>query len=295
MRYIYRNITLLNLLLLASLVSLVLFVILPLFHPEAKYVVPFASKTPIVEEEVPSGKDQPPPLSDYMVIGENNLFHPQRMIPPEKKDAKAMPKPELVLYGTVMFDDISVAYVEDKKSPKTTPGRGKRQSVIKKGDTIGGFALTEIKADRIVLKRGEETMVVPLLEAGKQRGDDSKHGPARPSPASQASLAPPSSPVPVPAATAAVKPAAVSPAASLSSRPASAPPPPSLPAPGGQTSGGNSYAASSGSGPASPGLSPAAPPSADIGAAPTLQQLQRQRYRSNTARGAVRPVPLDGR
>lgn len=277
MRYVYKNINLLNLLLLTFLIVLVLLIVLPLFHLDARYVVPSAPKTAIPEEEVSVGKDQPAPLHDYVVIGENNLFHPQRMIPPEKKDLKAQPKPEIVLYGTVVGDDITIAYVEDKKSPKTSPGRGKRQSVIKKGDIMAGFSVTEIKTDRIVLTRGEETMVVPLMETGKQRGDESKPGSARPS------FVPGGSSASASTGANAMKPAA-SPGV-----PASALLPPAAASAGTVPPASSSHAGST-----SAALPPAAAPSpAAPAAAPTLQQLQQQRYRSNTARGNVRPTPLN--
>jgi hypothetical protein len=169
LRYLYRNINLLNILLVLMILSLIIFAILPLFRMKVKYALP-AGKVKVVEQSgMPTEKAQTASPVDYVVIGENNLFHPERKIPPEKKEEKLLPKPELVLYGTVISDGASIAYIEDKKAPKTSPGRGKRQSAVKKGDVLGGFVLKDIETDRIILSRGEEVMVVRLTEAGKQR------------------------------------------------------------------------------------------------------------------------------
>lgn len=168
--YLCRNANLLNVLLLAGLIVLLLYVVRPLLRPGVPYKLPSVKQKVIVQGEA-AGENAPPAPSplDYAAISDNNLFHPERRIPPEKKE---LPRPELVLYGTVISDGMTIAYIEDKKSPKTTPGRGKRQTVVKKGDVLSGFTLKEIQVDRITLTRGEETMVVRLAETGKRRGDE---------------------------------------------------------------------------------------------------------------------------
>jgi type II secretory pathway component PulC len=169
LRYLYRSINLLNILLLLMIVSVIVFAVSPLFRMKVKYTLP-VGKAKVADQSAPSKETvQTTSPADYVIVSENNLFHPDRMIPPEKKDEKLLPRPELVLFGTVVSDGVSVAYIEDKKSPRTSPGRGKRQSVVRKGDVLGGFVLKDIETDRIILSRGEETMVVRLTEAGKQR------------------------------------------------------------------------------------------------------------------------------
>lgn len=114
-------------------------------------------------------------FEEYMVIAGKNTFHPDRIVPVEKvekkdeKTAPPLPKPEIVLYGTLISDKLSLAYIEDKNAPVTTPGRGKRVRVAKKGEDIGGFILKEIKADSIYLVRGEEKMTVNLTSPSKKR------------------------------------------------------------------------------------------------------------------------------
>ncbi|HIJ59940.1 MAG TPA: hypothetical protein HPP56_04930 [Nitrospirae bacterium] len=121
------------------------------------------------EEEI---KIETTPL-DYSIIADKNLFHPERKIPPEKKQKVELPKPEFVLYGTVITDNMKIAYVEDSKAVKTTAGRGKRQIPVKIGQSISGFILKDITQDSAVFTRGEETIVVNVLTK-KKRTDSSQ-------------------------------------------------------------------------------------------------------------------------
>jgi len=219
----YREVNLLNIILFGAIVVFAAFALAPLFNGRVKFTLPAAKVRVAAQQEASVAANAPAPSpSDYAVIAENNLFHPERRTP---KEEKPLPKPELVLYGTIVSDGISVAYVEDKKSPKTTPGRGKRQTAVKKGDVISGFVLKEIEADRIVLTRGEETMVVYLADAGKQRASETTLSPAKaaapsptffPGPPTGPDITPskpsaaPSAPAPAPPAT----PAAQAPPAS---------------------------------------------------------------------------------
>jgi len=165
----YRNINLLNILLFSMIAALAIFVISPPFLMKLKYTLPAGKPKIGLLQEIPGGDIQTPPLHDYAVIGENNLFHPERKL---IKEVKPQSKPDLILYGTIIGNGTDIAFIEDKKSPKTSAGRGKRQTAVKKGDVLSGFVLKEIETDRIVLSRGEETMVIYLTETGKQRGSE---------------------------------------------------------------------------------------------------------------------------
>jgi hypothetical protein len=125
-----------------------------------------------IAEKDPFPLPQPLPApapQDFRSIADENLFHPERIIPPEKKPEAALPKPEFVLYGTLITPDLKMAYMEDKNSPVTTPGRGPRQMTLKLGETLSGYQLKEIAPDRVVMVRGEETMTVLLQEPGKSK------------------------------------------------------------------------------------------------------------------------------
>lgn len=158
---IIQNINLLNTLLFLVIVTFALYSLYPLINIKVKYSLPDVKKKAEEAEET-TVQNQIPSIAEYMNIPEENLFHPERKIPALKKEEQPLPKPEFVLYGTLITDDLSMAYLEDLKAPYTTPGRGKRQRSIKKGDTISGFTLKEIEADKVVMLRGEERLVISL-------------------------------------------------------------------------------------------------------------------------------------
>lgn len=220
-RYLYRSINLLNIALLIACILLAIQVISPYYYARPDYKIPQAKPVPLEEEAIPETVS-PSPV-EYTMVAEQNLFHPERRIPPEKKSAQELPKPELVLYGTFIGDGLNVAYVEDKKKPTSTPGRGNRQTVLKKGDAVSGFVLKEIEPDKIVLVRGDESLVVHLSQGEKPRTTDvpmagsgpgaapapiptavTKPGPATPAPAPLPGVAQPSPqrsiPLPLPGA-----------------------------------------------------------------------------------------------
>jgi len=177
-KYFSRNINLLNLILLAIIV-LILYTIFPLFKMDLKYTLPAVKKSLDNQDEksVESRTHTISP-SDYMLISEENLFHPERRIPPEKKEEQPLPKPEFVLYGILITNDISFAYLEDTKAPRNTPGRGKRQIALKKGATLSGFNLKEINVDSIVMVRGEEKMTLYVHDTQRPKKRESTAHPS---------------------------------------------------------------------------------------------------------------------
>ncbi|MCG6533339.1 MAG: hypothetical protein L7F78_01320 [Syntrophales bacterium LBB04] len=153
--YIGASITLLNVALLAVGALAAFYVLLPLLRAHVTFATPRPrGVSGLVEGS--AGQSQPPPLSNFLLIADQNLFHQERRIPPEKKEKPLPPKPDIVLYGTIIMDETLIAFVEDKKSPRTLPTRGKQQMPVKKGDVISGFTVTDIQPDRIVLTRGDE-------------------------------------------------------------------------------------------------------------------------------------------
>jgi len=175
-RYLARSINLLNILLLVIVVAAAIVVIFPLAKMSARYSLPQTKPKTVEEAEKSKEKSANVLPSDYTAIGELNLFHPERRIPIEKK-TEEIPKPDLILYGTLIQDNVQYAFIEDRKNPKTTPGRGNRQTMIKKGDVIGGFAVSEIGADRITLTKGDEKMTVLLASADKRNGSTTAQRP----------------------------------------------------------------------------------------------------------------------
>jgi len=158
----------LNGLLAAAVVTVASFTVLPFLNLDTQMSLPAAKETAERSGEK-SVLPQNYSPADYAVISEQNLFHPERKIPPEKKDETAIPRPDVVLYGTLITDDMSMAFVEDKKAPYSTPGRGKRQVSLKKGDNLNGYILREVETNRIVLVKGEDKIVVMLNEGEKRK------------------------------------------------------------------------------------------------------------------------------
>jgi len=162
-KHFLRNFNLLNVLLIAAILVFANYSILPLLDMNVRFSLPAGTKKhPAHENEKANEETSAPSLTDYTMIADENLFHPERKIPPETKEEQNVPKPEFVLYGTLITDDLSIAYLEDLKAPVTTPGRGKRQTALRIGDTIGGYTLKEIEPDRVTMVRKEESVVIPL-------------------------------------------------------------------------------------------------------------------------------------
>ncbi|RJQ56851.1 MAG: hypothetical protein C4526_00715 [Nitrospiraceae bacterium] len=169
LKYFLKNINLLNIILLTVIALGVYYVVVPFQWMDVKYELPSATQVTEDIKETQS-EDREKSFTEYLILTEKNPFHPERIIPVEKKEEKPLPRPDIVLYGTVIAKDISLAYIEDKNAPVTSPGRGKRVRVIKKGDDISGFILKDIKPDRIVLVRGEQRMTVNIASPSKKRG-----------------------------------------------------------------------------------------------------------------------------
>lgn len=168
MKYLFQSMNVLNGLLAAALAAVVYFNVVPFLYPDTQMSLPAAKKTvdrPGVKAAAPQSLS---PVS-YAVIGEQNLFHPERIIPPEKKEEKLIPKPEVVLYGVLIADDKSIAFIEDKKAPYSTPGRGQRQRALKKGDQLSGYVLTEIAPNHVVFAKGNDKMKVMLDDGAKRK------------------------------------------------------------------------------------------------------------------------------
>lgn len=173
-RRLIGNVTVLNVILAVALFFAIRYAVYPFFGVSVAVPLRAASAKPAPQANGQVSAASRSPL-DFAVIADRNLFHPERKIPPEKveKDkVKELPKPDLVLYGTIITDEKSIAYVEDTKAPYSTPGRGKRQVVLKKGDNVSGFVLKEIEPTHIVLLRGSERLVVNLDMKDRLRGGE---------------------------------------------------------------------------------------------------------------------------
>jgi hypothetical protein len=205
LRRLLNHCNLLNSILVAASLLFASSFLLPRLDSNSTFVPSLIKKKPSEKNYQEGQKFQNPSALDYVSIANQNLFHPERKVPPEIKSDTILPKPEFVLYGTLITPDLSMAYLEDKKAPVTTPGRGRRQTALKKGESLSGFILNEIKPDKVVMSRGEEVVMVSLQEPGSPKTREGvttptiqvpSLGPSRTIPASPPStmIVPPSPP-----------------------------------------------------------------------------------------------------
>ncbi len=171
-RWILSNLSLLNVALAAVLIIFGSYALLPLFGKSIKLTLPASKKqaaaTAAATPEKTADSKTPSP-SDYFVIAEQNIFHPERKIPVEKKEAAPLPKPDFALYGTLILPDMSIAYMEDRKAPQNSPTRGKKQIPLRLGQSLSGFVLKEVDADKVVMVRGNEKLSVQLNDPSKAK------------------------------------------------------------------------------------------------------------------------------
>lgn len=205
-QYLIDNLNVLNLFLFAAAGVFFFYFLFPLLN------APFSVNVPLPKEthagaavSAPEKEKQPP--ADYAVIEAQNLFHPNRVIPPEKTAALQVPRPELILHGTIITGGLKIAFVHDKKAAPTSPGRGVRQIALKEGESISGYKLQQVTEKMIVLANGEDQMTLHLDELKERKGETTGTGrapaaapAAQRTPAGQPALQGPSTPArgPVP-------------------------------------------------------------------------------------------------
>jgi type II secretory pathway component PulC len=217
-----KNITLLNLILLALAIAGIVCALVPLLNISVNVTPQPAGETIPGTADSASSDMHAPSYTDYAMISDQNLFHPSRKAPAEKKGE--MPRPEVILYGTLIADNMRVAYVEDKKSPRTSPGRGKRQIALKQGDTLSGYILKVVEKDRIELAKGDDRIVVYLSDQNKVRSEETTHA-ASPARAPQAAVQPRAAPA-IPRPAVQPRPTPATPQPAVQPRPAPASPQP---------------------------------------------------------------------
>jgi len=175
MKRFLKNINLLNILLIAAILMLINYTVLPLLNMSVRMTLPSGEKPVAHVDETPIEMTVPS-LSDYTMIADENLFHPERMIPAETVEEQSLPQPEFVLLGTVITDDTKLAYLENLKEPYSTAGRGKRQKSLRIGDTLSSYTLSEIYPEKVVMVRGADRIVVSLEDKKSRSVEPVKAG-----------------------------------------------------------------------------------------------------------------------
>ena len=203
-RWLISNFTLLNVLLAVLLLCAVIYGAWPFFGPAIDVAPAAVAESASAPAEAATVVPAHSPV-DFAVVAEQNLFHPERRLP-QGKD-QALSRPDVVLYGTLITGETSIAYVEDRKSPQSSPGRGKRQVALKKGSQLSGYVLPEVYAERIVLVKGDDRIVVGLSDDRNKRQAAGAAAPAAPAPPAAAPAAQtPKAPAAAPAASSAPAP-----------------------------------------------------------------------------------------
>ena len=96
-----RNINMLNVVFLTGALFFAFYIFFPALDITAGFTLPAVKKSAAEKEE--TGMEiRIPSIVEYAKITEENLFHPERKIPVEKKadQQHSLAKPEFVLYGT---------------------------------------------------------------------------------------------------------------------------------------------------------------------------------------------------
>lgn len=169
-RHLLSHINLLNIMLTGVLFFLVAGMMLPFVKRSLHYSLPVIVKPGEPESGVDKQAEQPQSFSpfDYAMIAEQNLFHPERRIP-ISKEAQTTPKPDFVLYGTLISGPLKLAFMDDLRSPQSTPGRGKRQHTVSMGKSLSGYILSEVFTDRVVMIKGDERIEVAVKDPSKPK------------------------------------------------------------------------------------------------------------------------------
>ncbi len=164
----FKQVNLLNCLLIVCIVFFAVFVLLPIFSVEVK--VPLSVQPKVAEQKrAEAAETVHPPAQEYALIAEHNIFHPDRIIPAEKKAELVVPRPDFILYGTLIADNVSIAYINDKKTVRTTPGRGKRQIALKTGEALSGYTLKQVLPDRVVMIHGDDRIEVKMIDPSSKK------------------------------------------------------------------------------------------------------------------------------
>ena len=171
-QYILRNFNVMNLLLLAAAMVMFFTLAYPFLNYDPNIRIPKVNAVTEMKAEK-TAEQAAPAAADYIIVAEKNLFHPERRIPAEKKEEQVVVRPEIIYYGSIITHEKKIAYIEDKKNPYSTPGRGKRQTPVAEGAMIGGYALKEVNPETLVLVRGDDKMVVNLRDQKDRKGGES--------------------------------------------------------------------------------------------------------------------------
>jgi hypothetical protein len=99
---------------------------------------------PLPPAPVPTGT----PAPDYMVVAQQNPFHPERnnAMPPPPVEAMKTVGPPPLIYGSMLLDKEKYALMGTESDPKPRK--------VVEGDEFFGYKLAEVKPQSVVLESG---------------------------------------------------------------------------------------------------------------------------------------------
>ena len=204
-----RRFVALNLALAAAATLLIVYIVRQFVAPMPLPVGGRRAAGPAMSTVTDTAKTPP---SAYNVVAARNLFSPTRTEAPSSTSVTALPVSRPNLFGVVVRDSGSIAYLED---PTT-----KRVAGYRVGDKIQGATVQAIKADGVTIDGPGGPMDVRLHEPNKPRA----------TPAA-ATATPPSV---APALPGVIPPAATAPGPPQAAQPPPQPAQPGMVPPGGQ-------------------------------------------------------------
>jgi hypothetical protein len=116
---------------------------------------------PLPPLPVPQGS---PLRESLMVITEKNIFHPDRkeFSLPAMEPAKPASRPPIQLFGVMIVNDLKTVSLTYPGKPVA---KGERETKIMKiGDRVGDYQLTQVLPDRIILEAPGDTYEVLLYD-----------------------------------------------------------------------------------------------------------------------------------
>lgn len=150
------------------LIFFVNYMVLPLFSMDVKDTMPVVKKPATDDTTSDSSlrtEEKSPFPSDYLIIAEQNLFHPDRKLAQiDRNDTQPLESPDFIVYGTLITDEIRIAYVENRKKPHRTKGGGTRQISLHEGDTLSGYTVKSISQDKVEFENNGDIITVKVID-----------------------------------------------------------------------------------------------------------------------------------
>lgn len=137
-----------------------------------------------------------PIRESLMVIAEKNIFHPDRkeFDLPAAVPAKPAARPSIQLFGVLISNDLKAVSIANPSKPLP---KGERETkMMKIGDRVGDYQLTQIMADRIILEAPGDTYEVLLYDPKSPKKRVVVKTPSKPAEVTSAFPLPTASPAP---------------------------------------------------------------------------------------------------